>query len=239
MKRLCSDNTPACACQAEYAERNSVCQYPEIGQTIYGQTIIDLTDSRYDRFATIEEAYEDESNWAKSVTYYDIVGVNGGNIYGAFYCRDPYDYCLSRTGSTSTDVNPVYGSKYGCDTPWTNSAFIMCVACHLTTAAPTTTVAPACDCIGRYIQKQDVCYLSDGEYHPIEPLPERFDRLATVKEARQSKNDWKQNLGKFDSAGINGGSVHYRGRINDFGPNGQNGLECNGYGAFIMCMACT
>ena len=85
--------------------------------------------------------------------------------------------------------------------------------------------------------------MSDGQYHPIEPLPEIFDRLATVKDARETKNDWKRHLGMFDSAGINGGSVHYRGQINNFGPNGQNpevahGIECNGYGAFIMCMAC-
>ena len=99
-----------------------------------------------------------------------------------------------------------------------------------------------CDCIGRFIGRSSVCYRGDdGRYHPIDPLPASFDRLATVKDARKTKGDWKRNLGMFDSAGISGGSVHYRGQINYYGlnPEAVHGIECNGYGDFIMCMACT
>ena len=80
----------------------------------------------------------------------------------------------------------------------------------------------------------------DAVCTPGEPWNAKFDRLATVEEAKESYKIWKNKLSHWSIVHFNGGVAKgpgYGTEIEDFGVENTQ-PDCEQYGHFLMCLPC-
>ena len=90
-----------------------------------------------------------------------------------------------------------------------------------------------CKCQAQYVKSDTICT-------PGNHWNSKFDRLATVKDAKETQTFWKNKLSKWTIVGLNGGVAEgpgYGGQIKDFGVENTQ-PECGKYGEFLMCLHC-